>query len=369
MDHELQIDDNYSDEEDRDLVSPIITSFHPSLSGSIGTHEDDVVVIHQRGAKWMLGVLGLAICALFLPLEEIEEELVGPIQKDLVCPNSEQEAGSYSDKLSQFEDKVTSLFVDENRTAFLDTFRNTTTDHWGNTYNEMKQGMYEWKSTRFASNLENGDSVFESACGNGLNMLLTLEILNEQGTQDITVYGNDNVQASTELANNIMDSFLPTVGGHKGSICTADSAQLNYIPDDRFDLVFTGCLSPIPDPLELGVNGQERFDQYRELCNSTDWKSQKLIAIMQERQNNWYGKWVNEMIRIAKPGKAVIIEQVTPPLCDSFLDWGGVPKSFWGEAIERYAWNVDPESLDMENDTRSIDRYHVFLRKNRDSYV
>jgi hypothetical protein len=35
----------------------------------------------------------------------------------------------------------------------------------------------------------------------------------------------------------------------------------------------------------------------------------------QEAQNDWYGQWIAEMARIAKPGVPVIIEQVSSPYC------------------------------------------------------
>ena len=35
-----------------------------------------------------------------------------------------------------------------------------------------------------------------------------------------------------------------------------------------------------------------------------------------QRQRDWYGKWVEEMARIAKPGVPVIVEQVSAPYCD-----------------------------------------------------
>jgi len=45
---------------------------------------------------------------------------------------------------------------------------------------------------------------------------------------------------------------------------------------------------------------------------------------------------------------------------------GGVAKSWWPIAIERYNWPVDPDSIMMEDDLVfpvSIGRYHVFMRK------
>lgn len=61
----------------------------------------------------------------------------------------------------------------------------------------------------------------------------------------------------------------------------------------------------------------------------------------------------------------MIVEQVSMPLCDEPLfDWGGVSKEFWGPAISRYGWDVDPSSIEMEKDSIFHNRYHVFMRKN-----
>ena len=85
---------------------------------------------------------------------------------------------------------------------------------------------------------------------------------------------------------------------------------------------------------------------------------------MQRRQNDWFGNWVGEMVRIAKPGAAVIVEQVSLPFCSDPNDWGGVPREFWKSGVEKYGWDIDPESIEMETDKVFGVRYHVFMRKN-----
>ena len=44
------------------------------------------------------------------------------------------------------------------------------------------------------------------------------------------------------------------------------------------------------------------YEVYKDLCESTFWKDQKLVELGQEKQNNFYGKWIAEMVRIAKVG-------------------------------------------------------------------
>lgn len=70
------------------------------------------------------------------------------------------------------------------------------------------------------------------------------------------------------------------------------------------------------------------------------------------------------MVRITKPGGAVIVEQVSQPFCEDPDDWGGVARDFWEAAIARYGWDIDPSSLEMETDKVFGERYHVFMMKN-----
>jgi hypothetical protein len=95
------------------------------------------------------------------------------------------------------------------------------------------------------------------------------------------------------------------------------------------------------------------------------WAEGTLNRIAQQRQNDWYGTWVGEMARIAKPGVPVIVEHVSHPYCDAAFDWGGVQKQWWHDAATNntYGWNVDPTSLVIEDDTLFKQRYHVFMLK------
>ena len=126
--------------------------------------------------------------------------------------------------------------------------------------------------------------------------------------------------------------------------------------------VFSTC-SPILDPLDTGRN--YRILQ-RELCAAPkdDWKAQKLLEIIQQKQEDWYSTWVKEMIRIAKPGSAVIVEQVPVVYCDEIDDNGGVHKEYWPRAAGIYNWDIDPASIEFKDDTQFNQRYHVFMRKN-----
>ena len=109
----------------------------------------------------------------------------------------------------------------------------------------------------------------------------------------------------------------------------------------------------------------DNFDAYEQVCQGDSWKDKKLAEVAQQRQNDWFGAWVGEMVRIAKPGAPVIVEQVSYPFCKAFFDWGGVNQEFWtGYAIDKYGWDVDPSSIEFEDDRLFRKRYHVFMRKN-----
>ena len=136
-----------------------------------------------------------------------------------------------------------------NKTYFLNHFRNHSFDGWGRTYDEFKASMREFKTKYFVPNLQNGDSIYESACGIGLNLYLTLEILQEEGgISDVTVYGNEYLQESVDKANMFLETLLDAqeTNGHpknkKGRLCHGDSTNLSHVPANSFDLVFTGYI-------------------------------------------------------------------------------------------------------------------------------
>ena len=204
-----------------------------------------------------------------------------------------------------------------NFSEYLQSFRDTEFDNWGHSFEEVKQSMYPWKSQRFVQGLKSGDAVYESACGIGMNLYMTLEILQQVADiHNITVYGNEYVPESVDIARAIAagtrehpTSYLPA-GGRLGTICAADSTQLDFVPSNTFDLVYTGYISPLFNPLHLNKSTtDENFAQYTAYCEN----NAQMAAAAQQRQNDWYAAWVGEMIRIAKPGVPVIVEQVSNP--------------------------------------------------------
>ncbi|KAL7566470.1 hypothetical protein ACA910_000946 [Epithemia clementina (nom. ined.)] len=253
-----------------------------------------------------------------------------------------------------------------NETAFLQRYRSSSFDREDATFDEYKQEVYSWKTRRFAEHLASGDTIFESASGLGLNLVMTLQILAEtKDISNVVVYGNDYVVESVVSANRLMNLGILPAGGAKGVICQGDSSDLSWVPSNSFDLVFTGELMPLQDPLGLDLEEEDLWWKYKSICKQRNDHQTSMVEKMKKMQEDWFAEWVGEMIRIAKPGVPVIIEQVSQSVCTYWDDWGGVDKDYWSQAIEDYDWDVDASSLEIEDAIGSQEgRYHVFMRKN-----
>lgn len=230
---------------------------------------------------------------------------------------------------------------------YLSYFRRADFDHWGRTYDQVKAGMKDWKISQY-QRLKDGAMIYESACGIGLNLYMTLELL---GLHNVTVYGNDYEAASVETARKL----LPALGLNLGQVCAADSTNLSHVPSDTFDLVYTGYITPHPDPLRTGLSTQSDLDRYyMAACR----ENATLRDQAQAAQDAWYTQWVHELVRIAKPGASILMEQVSHPLCEALFDWGGVSPDLFATQIQ----GVRPKIV-YANDTLFTRRYHVHLIK------
>ena len=250
----------------------------------------------------------------------------------------------------------------------LKEFRTMKLEGWGITFDEVKTMLRPWKEQVFVPNIRSGDTIYESACGIGMNLLLSAEILSEHDITGLTVSGNDYVAESVDIANMIWgDDEEAKQLARKGFFCRADSSRLDYIPDNTFDFAYSGYIDPIVDPLQLwpNITVDEQWTKGVELCKSHKKKAKKA----QEKQDDWVASWVNHLIRIAKPGKVIAIENGAESLCENPADWGGVDKTWWKQAIREYQWDVDPDSLYIEDEVPTKNwkdtRYHVMMRKNR----
>jgi len=322
----------------------------------------------------LLGMLLVVLLHCFNHVQAIDESRLYPMY---TCPTQFEERRVEVDLYQQDNEKHHL----QNVTHFVQTIRHQTADYWGRTYEELKQGLYPWKSNIFQKiELHNGDSIYESASGVGMNLLLTLEIMAEvQNVSNLVVYGNDYIAQSAALANALLDDrdTLPN-GARKGVICQGDSSNLDFVPSNSFDVVFTGYINPLRDPLGYGGDDNKNdvaslWYRYKRLCQGGQRRhdgrhhQERILRNMQRIQEDWFDAWVSELIRIAKPGAPVLIEQVAHNICTSLDDWGGVDDEFWLQhGIHRYGWDIDPASIEFQNDeTMEIGRYNVMMRKNK----
>jgi hypothetical protein len=154
------------------------------------------------------------------------------------------------DKSANDKDAMLSEFYDDfnkktiSKTVDLKKLKNSSYDGWGKNYNQFKTDIYQWKCQHF-STLKSGETIFESGCGSGLNLLMTVETLKECANIDhLQVYGIEYVKSSVEEANLVLDQLLPQVGNATlgSQICQGDASDLFFIPSNSFDLSYTGEL-------------------------------------------------------------------------------------------------------------------------------
>ena len=280
-----------------------------------------------------------------------------PIKFD--CPKSVERSRTDHDNNMD----IYKIHFEEN---FLSGYRRKKYGGWDTSYRKMKQILRPWKKHIIeTAKLQPGDSIYESAMGRGFNLLITAEVLNELLIDGVFVYGNDYLSDSIRLAKSLWKlpeiSKLPTI---EGIYCTADSTHLDFIPDNSFDLVFTGYLEPLSDPSHLDPNGSINADI--ENCLSNNSASIQLSISSQNLQEQWYLSWVMEMVRITKPGKYIAVEMTGYPLCQSNNDWGGVSKAWWKS--QAHTLGVYSESIyifDCEEalDLWKVGRYHILMKK------
>jgi hypothetical protein len=214
---------------------------------------------HQRGTKNRY-CRGLAVASVLLAMTVMA--VVPPSNKDTKISHNKEKNNknvdlpiTYScpvkvETLSEYDARdygevaETMIF---NMTEYIQRFPKEEYDNWGYTYNELKEAIRPFKSKYYPTYLANDKkslSIYESACGVGLNLFMTLEILEEAGIHDVTVYGNEYLDISTKRANALFDSHATPGNSHKGIICHGDSTKLEkFVPADSMDLVFTGYIA------------------------------------------------------------------------------------------------------------------------------
>lgn len=204
----------------------------------------------------------------------------------------------------------------------VDELKSTMIDGWSRNYNSLKKTKGNFVIDHF-SELKPGDKIFESAAGVGLNLFMKAELLRERkGIHGLEFYGIEYRQAAVDQAFDFLSQTLPSLGSKLGSICKADATDLSFIPDEYFDLAYTGYIDPLDDPLKIEEKSSKKMESHK-LCKEKAWNLKLLSDLDQKEQERWYAAWVTELIRITKKGKPVIIEEISLPLCEDTNDWGG----------------------------------------------
>ena len=233
-------------------------------------------------------------------------------------------------------------------------------DAWRRPYAQVKEGMHAWKTQQWKDLLqdyrdENSMLIYESAAGLGLNLLMTVQVLREQSSVPVVLYGNEYVESSVNLAHRLYATGIFPPHTSWASYCTADSRNLSHVPANTFDLVLTGYITPLQNPFHWPAATWFTDTRVQMCPNAT------AVEEMQVIQEFWYLVWVQQMVRIAKPGAWIWIEQVSLPFCDAG-DWGGVSHDFW----PRHApvWGIEEASIvTMGDQVFDQGRYHVAFRK------
>lgn len=254
---------------------------------------------------------------------------------------------------------------------YLDGFRNSRHGGHAEPYATLKEEAAAFRRDVFGAELSDGDVIYEGAGAEGMNLLMTLEILREESNiTSLAAYGHDYLEPYVEIANKLFDAQVLTANGRwlkRGRYCQGDSTKLGFVPSNLFDLAYTYV-----DPLVDGLgrhrdeeNYEVRVDAMKELCNSDAPDDQEVVKRDQELQEKWHSDWVRELIRITKPGKLIVVENVNGPVCDEISYWGGVAEEWWEKAATLYEWDVDIDSIKL-HESWYYNAYHVSMRKKND---
>lgn len=131
---------------------------------------------------------------------------------DIMCPSQLKEARN-DQTLKWYKDNVK---VQKNPVAWtaeqVENLKKEKIDGWNRNYHQLKAFKKDWKIRHFSS-LKSGDSIFESACGKGINLLFTVELLKEHlGIENLHVSGIEYRQDAAVIANSMLRTALPIVG-------------------------------------------------------------------------------------------------------------------------------------------------------------
>jgi len=314
------------------------------------------------------------------------------ISKTAAGPTISYQCPASIDKAPNDKDGIFDVYNTDTRQhslaldASLDDLLSLKYGAWGITPNQRKALNAHWIQW-YAEALSDSDmsplsssrpkTIYESACGVGLTLFVVLQLLQEMyNITGLEVYGNEYMQDDVVTANHFYIGQQISDEAHlhlrKGHICHGDSTNLTFVPSNAFDVVMTGYIDPIVDPLNMHVKKTE----HKRYCQQDkDSREGQLMQREQELVEDWFALWTSEMIRIAKPGGTIIVESISQPRC-LVGDWGGVAKEWWsGVALTKYGWqsDIDAASIDIidfdpaQHYKGIHDRYNVKMTKKKEN--
>ena len=99
-------------------------------------------------------------------------------------------------------------------------------DGWQTKYSNFKDQRRPFVENFIIPRIKSHYSIYESACGQGMNLLLTAEILREHDIA-VTLSGSDYLQTSVDLANQMLDTPEAQKLTSKGTFCQGGEEEVS----------------------------------------------------------------------------------------------------------------------------------------------
>jgi hypothetical protein len=98
------------------------------------------------------------------------------------------------------------------------------------------------------------------------------------------------------------------------------------------------------------------------ICQSTSKEGKATARLARHVQEVWYARQVSQALYIVKAGKMVTIEDIPmaqSPCNNPFR----VDSQWWSTAVQEFGWPVDADSIVVDEQEGSQDRYNVILQR------